>query len=57
MHPNTKGHKLIADSLLRKDHLYIKPALPSLPAPRLAKAPGSKQYHKHMPLQVKNLLS
>jgi lysophospholipase L1-like esterase len=57
MHPNTKGHMLITESLLRKDNLYIKPALPSLPIPRLAKAPGLKQYHTRVPLQVKNLLT
>jgi hypothetical protein len=57
MHPNTKGHMLIAESLLRKDYLYIKPALSSLPVPRPIKASGSKQYHTRMPLQVKNLMS
>ena len=57
MHPNTKGHMLIADSLLRKDYLYIKPALSSLPIPRPAKGYHSKQYHPRVPLQVKNLLS
>jgi lysophospholipase L1-like esterase len=57
MHPNAKGHKLIAESLLRKDYLYIKPALPSLPVPRLAKTPGLKHYHARAPLQVKNLLT
>ncbi len=57
MHPNTKGHMLIAESLLRKDYLYIKPALPSVPMPRLAKAPGLKQYHTRIPLQSKNLLT
>jgi len=57
MHPNTKGHLLIAESLMRKDYLYIKPALPLGPLPRLTKAKGVKQYHMRMPLQVKSLLS
>ena len=57
MHPNTKGHMLIAESLLRKDYLYIKPALPSRPVPRFAKAPGAKQYHTRVSLQAKNLLT
>lgn len=57
MHPNTKGHMLIAEALLRKDYLYIKPALPSRPVPRFAKASGAKQYHERVYLQAKNLLS
>ncbi len=57
MHPNTKGHMLITESLLRKDHLYIKPALPAPLLPRLKKAAGLKQFHLRTPLQAQNLPS
>jgi hypothetical protein len=57
MHPNTKGHMLIAESLLRKDCQYIKPALPSTPVPKLVKLPGSKHYYTSVSMLAKNLLS
>ena len=57
MHPSTKGHMLIAESLLRKDYLYIKPALPSPLLPRVAKSRGIKYFHTRAPIQVRNLPS
>ena len=57
MHPNTKGHMLIAEALLRKDYLYIKSALPAVPLPRLAKAAGAKLYHARVPLRAGSLPS
>ncbi len=57
MHPNTKGHMLITESLLRKDYLYIKPALPARSLPRLVKAAGPKHFHIRPSLQIQNLPS
>ncbi len=55
MHPNTKGHALIAEALLRQDKLYLKNAASGLSW--VSKKPTPQTYHIRRQLTVSSIQS